>query len=88
MSCAVSITISCICCQCSFTSLYFLSASSTLSLIMLLYSSCLFLVELPYMHSWLELPTSSFCCIKQTDMFPYVCKYFAADTVVETGKDL
>jgi len=62
-SCAVSIIISFICCQCSFTSRYFYFASSTLPQTMLLNSSRLPL-ELPYSHSWLELLMPSFCCIK------------------------
>ena len=37
----------------------FHSASSTLSLTILLYSSRVFLLELPYIHSWLELLMSS-----------------------------
>jgi len=55
--CAVSIIIFFICCQCSFTSRYFHSVSTTLSLTMLWYSSRLFLLELPYIHSWFKLET-------------------------------
>jgi len=62
VTCAVSI-IFFICCQCSFTSIYFYSASANLSLTMLWYSSRLFLLELPYTHSWFKLLTPSFCCI-------------------------
>ena len=30
----------------------------------LIFFTCLFLLELPYMHSWFKLLTPSFCCIK------------------------
>ena len=69
MSCAVSIIIFFICCQCSFTSRYFHSTSATLPLTKLLYSSCLFLLAFPYVRSWLELLTPSFRCIKQHDYY-------------------
>jgi len=55
VTCAVSIIIFVIDCQCSFTSRYFHSAAATLSLTMLCYSSHLFLLELLYMHSWFKL---------------------------------
>jgi len=48
------------CCRCSFTSEYFHSASSTFSLTMLWYSSRLFLLELPFTHSWFKLLMPSF----------------------------
>jgi len=61
--CSVVSIIFFICCQWSLTSRYFHSASSTLSLTILLYSSRLFLLEFPYMHSGFELLTQqSYLC--------------------------
>ena len=69
VACAVYIIIHVFftCCQCSFTSRYFHSASatgSTLSLPMLWCSSRFFLIELPCTYSWLKLLMPSFCCNK------------------------
>jgi len=73
MTCAVSIFIFFICCQCSCTSRYFRSASAILSLTMLWYSSRLFLLELPYMHFWFKLLMPSFCCIKHMFIINNLC---------------
>jgi len=64
VTCAVFIIKFFTLCQCSFSLKYFHSASATLSVTMLWYTSRLFLLELPYMHSWFKLLMPSFCCIK------------------------
>jgi len=61
VTCAVSIIKYFICCQCSFTSKCFRYLIFDHALV---FFTCLFLLELPYTHSWFKLLMQSFCCIK------------------------
>ena len=73
VTCAISIIIFFTCSQCSFTSRYFQSASSALSLTTLWYSSCLFLRKLPYMHSWFKLLMPSFFALNHMSITKNLC---------------